>query len=206
MRWKVSFIFTHVIRCRVFQTETEKHICIKIQVNSERVSSGHQHGCCLFVLWHQRGCGDIRWKPPLQKLCEGKRKKVKCFTCITNLLQTCLDDSKRPHESTSGGELEKMCATRKKKPSSKPVLSESETDSEREREVLTPLPRKNHGTKRQLMKASLATAKRALFYAHSFILNCPVAMEMALHGIKLYSVCTWKNVHSRKMVQFLFWS
>ena len=58
---------------------------------------------------------------------------MKCFTCITNLLETCLDDPKRPHESTSGGELEKMSATRKKKPRSKPVLSESETDSERER-------------------------------------------------------------------------
>ena len=56
------------------------------------------------------------------------------------------------------------------------------------------------------MKASLATAKRALFYGRSFILNCPVVMEMALHayGIKLDSVCTGRNVHSRKMVQFLF--
>ena len=74
----------------------------------------------------------------------------------------------------------------------------------REREVLTPWPRKNHGIKRQLMKASLATAKRALFYGHSFILNCPVVMKMALQGIKVDSVCTWKNVHSLKMVQFLF--
>ena len=63
-----------------------------------------------------------------------KKKKIKYFTCITNLLQTCLDDAKRPHESTSGEELEEVSATRKKKPSSKPVLSELETDSERERE------------------------------------------------------------------------
>ena len=62
-----------------------------------------------------------------------KKKKVKYFTCITNLLQTCLDDPKRPHESTSGEELEEVSARRKKKPSSKPLLSESDTDSERER-------------------------------------------------------------------------
>lgn len=117
----------------VFFKLKQKHICIKIQVNSGRVNLGHQHGCCLFVLWHQHGCGDIRWKPPIQKLCEGKRKRVKYFTCITNLLQTCLDDPKRHHESTSGEEVEEVSATRKKKPRRKPVLSESETDSERER-------------------------------------------------------------------------
>ncbi|XP_044176576.1 uncharacterized protein LOC114951566 isoform X7 [Acropora millepora] len=43
------------------------------------------------------------------------------------------DDPKRHHESTSGEEVEEVSATRKKKPRRKPVLSESETDSERER-------------------------------------------------------------------------
>ena len=40
-------------------TETKESICIKIELNSQRFSLGHQHGRHFFVLGHQHGRRDV---------------------------------------------------------------------------------------------------------------------------------------------------
>ena len=40
-------------------TETKESFCIKIELNSQRFSLGHQHGRHFFVLGHQHGRRDV---------------------------------------------------------------------------------------------------------------------------------------------------
>ena len=42
-------IFTHVINEHIFQPRTKENLCIRIEFNSQRISWGHQYGCCSFA-------------------------------------------------------------------------------------------------------------------------------------------------------------
>ena len=69
--WKECFHSCDQWAC--FATKTKENVCIRIELNSRRISWRHQHGRRSFVSGHQHGRHDVTWKHSIvaQNLEEG---------------------------------------------------------------------------------------------------------------------------------------